>query len=154
MYMQLWLFSDWHFKHENIYQFTNAAGRRIRERFTNAAEGDAYIEQRWRDLVKPSDHIYNLGDCTMYRGKHMSTEFIQLTRSLPGHKRLILGNCHGHTHQHPDESPRYLNISVERTQYEPIPIETAKALLRAKVALAEQATTSLLDVRGAVMDGP
>lgn len=63
---QIWLHSDWHWRHENIYKFiyTDAGGneRRVRERFASAAEGDAYIEQRIRDLVKPEDHLYVLGD--------------------------------------------------------------------------------------------
>ena len=57
MSAQIWLLSDWHWRHIGIYEFTNASGVRVRERFANYAEGDAYIEQRWRDLVKPSDHV-------------------------------------------------------------------------------------------------
>ena len=182
--MQLWIQSDWHWKHRNLYAFTytDAAGieRRVRERFATMEEGDAYIEQMWRDHIKPSDHVYALGDLTMFRSKHMIHEFTKLFRSLPGHKRLILGNhdhydikvyveagfqkikasnvigdlllthypvhpssiprwalgnVHGHTHQAEDEGPRYLNISVERTAYQPIPIEEARRRLRDKQAV-------------------
>ena len=94
--MRIWLHSDWHLWHQGIYKFTYkdelGVERRVREKFVDATEGDAYIEQRWRDLILPSDHLYNLGDCTMFRGKHMAHEFIAKMRSLPGHKRLILGN--------------------------------------------------------------
>jgi calcineurin-like phosphoesterase family protein len=94
--MQIWIHSDWHLWHENIYTFTykdaDGLDRRVRERFNDAREGDAYIEQRWRDLIRPEDHVYCLGDLTMQRGKHRAEEFIKLFRSLPGHKRLILGN--------------------------------------------------------------
>ena len=202
MSVQIWLTSDNHFGHHNIYTFvyTDAYGveRRVRERFRDAVEGDAYMIQRWCELVRPEDHIWHLGDVCMERSANAKTWFVNKMRSLPGHKRLILGNhdhlamdvyrdagfqkirasnvidglllthypvhpgsigraignCHGHTHQHPDEGPRYLNISVERTQYEPIPIETAKALLQAKIVAAGQSTESMLDVSGTVMDGP
>lgn len=85
--------------HDNIYKFTykdqSGTERRVRERFESAREGDAYIAQRWADLVRPQDHVWCLGDMTMQRGNHMAHEFISLFKSLPGHKRLILGN-HDH----------------------------------------------------------
>ena len=128
----------------------------------------------------------------MFRGKHMASEFIKLFSSLPGHKRLILGNhdhydisvyvaagfqkirgsnmidgllmthypihpgsigfrvlgnVHGHIHNQPDVSPRHLNISVERTNYEPIPLEEVKARLLAKVPVSN------LDVSGNELGG-
>lgn len=169
-------------RHANLYDFTyteevTGATRRVRERFTTVEEGDAYIEQRWRDLVKPSDHVYLLGDLCMFRGNHKGQDFVNLFRSLPGHKRLIpgnhdhlkphwyvdagfekmrgahlldnlflthvpvhpnsipkraLGNVHGHTHQQLDIGPQYLNVCVERTDYEPVPIEWAQEQLRKK----------------------
>ena len=195
MSAQIWLHSDWHWRHENIYKFVDAGGVRIRNRFADMAEGDAFIEQRLRDLVKPEDHIYFLGDLTMARENHMADDFIRLFRSLPGHKRLIqgnhdglkihhyiaagfqkikasnmiggillthypvhqssigyktLGNAHGHTHGQPDIGPRYLNVSVERTNYEPIPLEEARARLTAKIATVP----SLIDVSGNPITGP
>ena len=99
--MQLWLHSDWHWQHDNIYKFTyldsEGVERRMRERFADAREGDDYIAQRIADLVKPSDHVWFLGDMTMHRGNNASLAFIKLMKSLPGHKRLILGN-HDHYH--------------------------------------------------------
>lgn len=133
--------------------------------------------QRWAELVKPQDHIYHLGDVCMNRENHGAEAFVRLIRSLPGHKRLILGNhdhlkmkwyieagfqkirassmleglllthypvhessigmraignVHGHTHDHPDIGSRHLNISVERTNYEPIPLEEVRARFTAK----------------------
>lgn len=195
MSAQIWLHSDWHWKHENIYTFVDASGQRIRARFANMTEGDAYIEQRIRDLVKEQDHIYYLGDLTMFRENHMAAEFVKLFKSLPGHKRLVpgnhdhlkpkwyveagftkirgshlhdgllmthfpvhpssigfrvVGNVHGHTHQQPDLGPKYLNVSVERTDYEPIPIEEAK-----KRFVEKQLTQPIsLDVSGHVVTGP
>ena len=179
---QLWLHSDWHWRHDNIYSFTlklpDGTERRIRERFANAAEGDAYMEQRWRDLVKPQDHVYCLGDLCMFRENHRADEFVKFFKSLPGHKRLILGNhdrlktqwyidagfqkirgsrfhdglllthipvhlssisrrmkgnVHGHTHEKPDCSHLHLNVSVERTNYEPVPIEWVQGALAKKL---------------------
>lgn len=191
--MQLWVMSDWHWKHKNIYTFTNASGVRIRERFADATEGDAYMEQRCHDLIKGPDHVWYLGDWTMFRGKHLAEEFIKFRKSLPGHWRIIpgnhdhyameiyiragfekirgsnmldgllmthypvhessigprvLGNVHGHTHGNPDISPRHLNVCVERTNYEPIPIEEVKTRLKAK------ALPPTTDVNGVEVTGP
>lgn len=93
---QIWVHSDWHWQHENIYKFTSwDGGPRVRERFSGWREGDDYMEQRWRELVKPEDHVYCLGDMTMHRKNHHKTDFIKFFKSLPGYKRLILGN-HDH----------------------------------------------------------
>lgn len=95
MSARIWLISDTHFGHENIYKFTGLNGERIRERFADAAAGDSYMTERWRTLVKPEDHIYHLGDVTMARSNAQKQAFIDLVRSLPGHKRLLRGN-HDH----------------------------------------------------------
>lgn len=207
---QIWIHSDWHWRHENIYRFTWTAPdgieRRIRGRFADVQEGDAYIEQRIRDLVKAQDHLWFLGDLTMFRENHMAHDFVRLFSSLPGHKTLIpgnhdhlnarhyvdaglkirgsrlhdgmlfshfpihasslsfkvKGNCHGHTHQQPDLPPlaradgtiaTWLNVSVERTDYEPIPIEEVAKRLEARKAsvnLPPRAT----DVSGNPVEGP
>lgn len=92
----IWLFSDPHFYHRNMYSFTykDASGteRRVRERFASMEEGDAYMIQRWADLVKSPDHVWGLGDWVMWEGNHMGHEFVKLIHSLPGHKRTVLGN--------------------------------------------------------------
>ena len=124
-------------------------------------------------MVQPSDSIWLLGDLTMCRGKHRVQEFIALFKSLPGHKRLILGNhdhydigvyveagfqkirgsnvidnlllthypvhvgsiphrvtanCHGHIHQNPSPPGPYVNLSVEVTNFEPVPLEVVKTM--------------------------
>lgn len=97
--MQHWLISDLHLGHQNIYKFvyTDKYGveRRVRERFKDAAEGDAYMIQRWNEIVKPEDHVWDLGDVTMERAASAKHRFCGLIRSLNGHKRLVLGN-HDH----------------------------------------------------------
>jgi calcineurin-like phosphoesterase family protein len=170
--MTIWLTSDSHFGHHNIYRFTYidkfGVERRVRERFNDAFEGDAYMVQRWCELIKPEDHIYHLGDVTMERSSNAKEWFVNKIRSLPGHKRLILGNhdhltmdvyrdagfqkikgshkmdalllshyplhpstvpkwalanVHGHIHQNPSPEGPYINMSVEVTDYEPVPLE-------------------------------
>lgn len=170
--MQIWLTSDNHFGHHNIYRFTYTdtfgVERRVRERFRDAHEGDAYMCERWCELVKPSDHVWHLGDVTMEHSSKEKKWFVDKIRSLPGHKRIILGNhdhmaldvyrdagfqkikgshkidglllshyplhpstvphwawanCHGHIHQNPAPPGRYINLSVEVTDYEPVPLE-------------------------------
>jgi calcineurin-like phosphoesterase family protein len=79
-----------------MYRFTSYdGGPRVRERFANADEGDAYMVQRWNELVSIEDHVWHLGDVCMERGANQRERFIKLIRSLNGHKRLILGN-HDH----------------------------------------------------------
>lgn len=93
---QRWIHSDWHWMHENIYKFeTFPGGPRVRAKFENATEGDAYMRDRYMSLVKPSDKVTFLGDLTMHRGKKYVVEFIDYFRTLPGEKDLILGN-HDH----------------------------------------------------------
>lgn len=85
---ETWVISDTHFKHENIIGY---AGRP----FENAGQMDAYMVQIWNERVKPSDHVYHLGDVTMARSSADVEWFTGLIKSLHGHKRLILGN-HDH----------------------------------------------------------
>lgn len=165
--MRIWLISDTHFGHDNIYTFVRQDGvTRVRERFKNVAEGDAYMLQRWADLVKPEDHIYHLGDVAMPRRLQ---KWIYIIKKLPGHKRLVLGNhdkapakdyldagfeklmsvrtgdkkritlshyplhpqslgdslnIHGHIHERAPYGPNYVNVSVERTNYEPVDLDS------------------------------
>lgn len=93
--MTQWFFSDPHFGHENIYKFINKDGRRVRHAFIDAADGDAYMLKRLREMVKPEDHIYFMGDITMARGSKGREYLKSLILPLPGHKRLLMGN-HDH----------------------------------------------------------
>ena len=172
-----WLISDMHFWHENMYKFTytDATGveRRVREKFATCKEGDEYMIQRWNEIVRPSDHIWCLGDVCMERGNNRVDAFVQLIRGLNGHKRLVLGNhdhyavgvyvdagfqkvrasnmidgllmthypvhpssigfrvtanVHGHIHQQNSPPGKYINVSVEKTDYAPIALEEVKAM--------------------------
>lgn len=87
--MVRWFVSDLHFAHENIIRF-------CKRPFKNAAEMDDALVTNWNALVKPEDHVYNLGDLTMRRGGRVQQEWIcGLNRKLNGHKYLFIGN-HDH----------------------------------------------------------
>lgn len=212
--MTIWLCSDWHLAHENIYKFTytdaDGAVRRVRERFKDAQEGDDYMMQRWNELVKPEDHVWHLGDVTMERSSNAKQWFVNKIHSLPGHKRLILGNhdhlamdvyrdagfqkikgshkidnlllshyplhestiplwasvnCHGHIHQNPAPSLRHMNLCVEVTNYEPVPLDTVLEAAKQQRILWDASRPSIsatqqeealrvsrIDVNGAMMD--
>lgn len=158
---QIWLISDTHFGHANMYGFLREDGTRVRREFASAREGDEYMLQKWAEMVKPEDHIYHLGDVALSR------MCLERVKGLPGHKRLVLGNhdreslgayqavgfqkifgsrncerlllshyplhpgsigkamanVHGHIHYHDSPPGRYINVSVERIGYQPVPIE-------------------------------
>lgn len=86
--MEIWLVSDTHFGHENIIEYAKRP-------FSCAGEMDAYMIEQWNARVKPSDHVYHLGDVTMERSSNRKAWFVGLMKSLHGHKRLVLGN-HDH----------------------------------------------------------
>lgn len=83
--------SDTHFWHDNIIKYCNRP-------FKDGNEMTFIMRDRWNAVVKPSDHIYHLGDVTMLRGSSAgdeATRLIEFIHTLNGHKRLILGN-HDH----------------------------------------------------------
>jgi calcineurin-like phosphoesterase family protein len=64
-----------------------------------------------------------------------------LLTHIPIHPKSIpaycLGNIHGHIHERAEFGPRYLNVSVEQTEYAPVSLESARAVLRARRAAAD-----------------
>lgn len=93
---EIWLTSDSHFFHENMYKFVRADGvTRVRDRFASAAEGDEYMIDAWNAVVSPEDHVWHLGDVTLDRSSGDIWKLEKVIKSLNGHKRLILGN-HDH----------------------------------------------------------
>lgn len=87
--MRLWFTSDYHLGHENIIRYSQRP-------FSNAKEMDEALLQYHNELVKPEDHVYNLGDVTMLRGGAVQqAAFIARMKQFHGHKRLLLGN-HDH----------------------------------------------------------
>lgn len=88
--MTIWFTSDTHFDHANILTFTRPDGSPLRP-FASVEEMNETIIERWNAVVKPSDHIYHLGDVTMARGKAW-THIDTILARLHGHKRICLGN--------------------------------------------------------------
>lgn len=71
-----------------MYHFVTFDGvTRVRERFQHAKDADEFMCDAWNERVKPQDHIYHLGDVAMN-----FAPWVHRVKSLPGHKRLILGN--------------------------------------------------------------
>lgn len=84
----IWLISDTHFRHSNIYKFLATDGTRVRKEFGDVAEGDAYMIAHWNALVKPQDHVWHLGDFCMGN----PIWWLDVGPRLSGHKRIIPGN--------------------------------------------------------------
>lgn len=86
--MTLWFISDTHFSHGNtIFKFKRPDGTPMRS-FESVEHMDETMVERWNSRVKPSDHVYHLGDVSMKRPKHVD----HILRRLNGHKRLVRGN--------------------------------------------------------------
>lgn len=83
-----WILSDTHFGHSNIIKYCNRP-------FSNADEMDKVMIQNWKDTVKEGDIIWHLGDVAMC-GMKDKDKLSTLIHSLPGYKKLILGN-HDHS---------------------------------------------------------
>ena len=75
----IWLISDTHFGHFNIIGYCNRP-------FTSVEEMDEIMIQRWNEVVRPSDHVYHLGDVAM-KGPGLA-----FMKRLLGKKRLVRGN--------------------------------------------------------------
>lgn len=91
--MRIFVISDTHFGHDNMYKFVTFDGvTRVRKEFSSAAEADRAMVERWNAVVRPEDHVWHLGDVTMQRTKEQLPGIVELITSLFGHKRLILGN--------------------------------------------------------------
>lgn len=83
---QIWLVSDTHFGHANILRFCRYDGTFLRPEFDSVAQMDEYMVDKWNSVVRPTDHVYHLGDVVM------NVNHLHIVGRLSGHKRLILGN--------------------------------------------------------------
>lgn len=83
----LFFFSDPHFTHANILNFTvDKQGTKLRPGFEDVQQMDELIIARHNAIVRPQDHVYCLGDVAMRR------QHLHVVKRLNGHKRLIMGN--------------------------------------------------------------
>ncbi len=85
----IFIISDTHFSHQNIYHFLNKDGTKIRP-WNNAEEADEWMIEKWNERVKPTDKVYHLGDVGFNKNK-----LDQILLRLNGKKILIQGN-HDH----------------------------------------------------------
>lgn len=85
----IFVISDTHFGHRNIYNFIEPDGLPVRRNDDNTPrtmdETDELMIQNWNNVVRDQDIIYHLGDVYFGQG------YVHLHR-LRGRKRLILGN--------------------------------------------------------------
>ena len=58
---EIWITSDWHLGHQNMYVFTNYDGSKCRP-WDNHLEAEEIFIQNYNELVQPQDRVYNLGD--------------------------------------------------------------------------------------------
>lgn len=85
--METWLISDTHFGHENILNFEQKDGTKLRS-FETAGEMDEVMVRNWNTVVKPDDKIYHLGDV----GFSSFARIKEIFDRLNGRKILIKGN--------------------------------------------------------------
>lgn len=82
----IFIISDTHFGHDNMYGFKDQYGNPARFPYTSAAECDEYMVAAWNAVVKPDDRVYHLGDVAIRR------QSIATMAKLNGTKVLIRGN--------------------------------------------------------------
>lgn len=81
----VFVISDTHFMHENMYKFLNSDGSKVRL-FNSAEECDSLMIQLWNEMVRPKDKVYHLGDVAIPR------RGLAVLEALNGKKVLIKGN--------------------------------------------------------------
>ena len=67
-----------------------------------------------------------------------------LATHVPVHESALYKvhySVHGHIHEKPDVSPRHMNISVEKTNYAPISLDTIVSILKYRSSLKENNDT-------------
>ena len=82
----IFLISDTHFGHKNMYGFVSVGGLRIRREFADIEEAEEAMVERWNSVVTPRDKVYHLGDVFISRRGRFVLD------RLNGDKVLIKGN--------------------------------------------------------------
>lgn len=85
--METWLISDTHFGHENILNFAQKDGTKLRY-FSSVGEMDEVMIRNWNAVVKQDDKVYHLGDV----GFKNFSEIKKIFDELHGRKILLKGN--------------------------------------------------------------
>ena len=83
---EIFVISDTHFSHAGMLSFKRPNGSPVRS-FSSVEEMDEHMIEQWNSVVKPSSHVYHLGDVVM-RQQVLDAVMPRLN----GHKRLVRGN--------------------------------------------------------------
>lgn len=86
----IFVIGDTHFNHKNVITFRDNDDLLIRD-FASIKEHDECICDNWCSVVRPQDIVYLLGDVGFALG-NKEGYMDRLLKSLPGKRRLILGN--------------------------------------------------------------
>lgn len=82
----IFVISDTHFGHSAMLSFQKLDGSLCRSEFKDVTHMDETMVDNWNSVVKPSDHVYHLGDVAMKK------DMLAIVKRLNGKKRLIFGN--------------------------------------------------------------
>jgi calcineurin-like phosphoesterase family protein len=89
MSRDIWFFSDHHFSHGSILNFTDGnTGEMIRPMFDNVDHMDEYMVETWNAHVKPGDLVWHGGDITFDKKRFTET----ILNRLHGKLRITVGN--------------------------------------------------------------
>ncbi len=80
--MNIFIISDTHFCHDNMYYFVDMKEQKIRP-YQNAEEADVIMMQNWNKIVSYDDKVYHLGDVAL------NNRGLQIMNRLNGTKILI-----------------------------------------------------------------
>ena len=83
-----WFTADQHLDHEMVIEYCKRPWPKIKK-MNNG------IIARYREVVKPEDTVYFLGDISLRGPENFGYYRRLLTKTLPGRKILILGNHDG-----------------------------------------------------------
>lgn len=87
MSRNIWVISDTHFSHENILNFVQPDGTKVRN-FHDVCHMDETMVDNWNFYVRPGDKVYHLGDVFFGSKERFKTMWPRLN----GSKRLVVGN--------------------------------------------------------------
>lgn len=82
----IFVISDTHFGHTNMLKFVGVDGVTPVRVFSSVDEMNETIIDRWNATVRPSDHVYHLGDVAIVKRD------LILVKRLQGKLRLVAGN--------------------------------------------------------------
>lgn len=85
--MDTWVISDTHFWHENILNFKQKDGTKLRV-FNSVQDMNEVMVRNWNAVVRPDDKVYHLGDV----GFSSFARIKEIFDRLNGRKVLIKGN--------------------------------------------------------------